>query len=40
MDLSVTAAVALAALAIGTVLVAIAADLTRVRRPLRYWLTM
>jgi Spy/CpxP family protein refolding chaperone len=40
MDVSVTAAVMLAMVAMSTVLVALAADLARVRRPLRYWLTM
>ncbi len=40
MDISVALTVALAALTTSAVLVTLASDIVRVRRPLRYWLTM
>lgn len=40
MDVSVTVTVVLAAMAASTLLVTVAVDLARVRRPVRYWLSM
>ena len=40
MDVSVTAVVTLATVTVGAMLMVLAVELARPRRPLRYWLTM